>query len=103
MSRKSITYQTEGIFDKLTPIAQTWKKSVSINVAEELEKNSAELVYQIMIAYQQPKRCGYYDGVKKSIDYIEEQFNSPKYIVNTTFPIKVFFMFFQLCRCYNDV
>ena len=85
-----------NIIDKLTPITQTWKKSVLINIAEELEKNSAELVYPIMIAYQQPKRCDYYDGVKKCINYIEEQFNSGKYIINTTFPIKVFFMFFPV-------
>lgn len=84
------------IIDKLTPITQTWKKSVLINIAEELEKNNAEMVYPIMIAYQQPKRCDYYDGVKKCIDYIEEQFNSGKYIVNTSFPIKVFFMFFPV-------
>lgn len=84
------------IIDKLTPITQTWKKNVLINIADELEKNSAELVYPIMIAYQQPKRCNYYDGVKKCIDYIEEQFNSRKYTINTSFPIKVFFMFFPV-------
>ncbi len=84
------------IIDKLTPITQTWKKSVLINIADELEKNSAELVYPIMIAYQQPKRCNYYDGVKKCIDYIEEQFNSGEYTINTSFPIKVFFMFFPV-------
>lgn len=72
------------------------EKSISINIAEELEKNSAELVYPIMITYQQPKRCDYYDGVKKCINYIEEQFNSGKYTINTTFPIKVFFMFFPV-------
>lgn len=84
------------IIDKLTPITKTWKKSISINIAEELEKNSAELVYPIMITYQQPKHCDYYDGVKKCINYIEEQFNSGRYIINTTFPIKVFFMFFPV-------
>lgn len=84
------------IIDKLTPITQTWKKNVLINIAEELEKNSAELIYPIMITYQQPKSCNYYEGVKKCIDYIEEQFNSGKYIINTTFPIKVFFMFFPV-------
>lgn len=84
------------IIYKLTPITKTWKKSISINIAEELEKNSAELVYPIMITYQQPKRCDYYDGVKKCINYIEEQFNSGKYTINTTFPIKVFFMFFPV-------
>lgn len=87
------------IIDKLTPITQTWKRNVSINIKEELEKNNAELVYPIMLAYQQPKRCDYYDGVKQCIEYIEEQFNSGKYIVNTSFPIKVFFMFFPV----NDV
>lgn len=84
------------IIDKLTPITKTWKKSISINIAEELEKNSAELVYPIMITYQQPKHCDYYDGVKKCINYIEEQFNSGRYTINTTFPIKVFFMFFPV-------
>ena len=84
------------IIDKLTPITQTWKKNVLINIADELEKNSAELVCPIMIAYQQPKRCNYYDGVKKCVDYIEEQFNSGKYTINTSFPIKVFFMFFPV-------
>lgn len=84
------------IIDKLTPITKTWKKSISINIAEELEKNSAELVYPIMITYQQPKHCDYYDGVKKCVNYIEEQFNSGKYTINTTFPIKVFFMFFPV-------
>ena len=84
------------IVDKLAPITQTWKKSVLINIAEELEKNNAELVYPIMIAYQQPKRCDYYDGVRKCVEYIEEQFNSGQYTVNTSFPIKVFFMFFPV-------
>ena len=86
----------KDIIDKLTPITRTWKKNVLINIEEELEKNNAELIYPIMIAYQQPKRCDYYDGVKKCINYIEEQFNSGKYIVSTSFPIKVFFMFFPV-------
>ena len=81
------------IIDKLTPITQSWKKRVQINISEELTKYSAELVYPIMIAYQQPKRCSYFEGIKKCIDYIEEQFNSGKFSINTTFPIKVFFMF----------
>lgn len=82
-----------GIIDKLTPITQTWKKNVVIDISEELKKHSAELVYPIMIAYQQPKHCSYFEGIKNCIDYIEEQFNSGKYPINTTFPIKVFFMF----------
>jgi hypothetical protein len=49
-----------------------------------------------MIAYQQPKSCDYYDGVKKCVDYIEQQFNTGKCFVNTSFPIKVFFMFFPV-------
>ena len=84
------------VIDKLTPITQTWKKNVSINIVEELEKHHIELVYPIMIAYQQPKRCTYYEGIKKCIDYIQEQFNAGKYKVNTSFPIKVFFMFFPV-------
>lgn len=84
------------IIDKLTPITKTWKKSVRINISEELKKYSAELVYPIMITYQQPKRCDYFDGIRKCVDYIEEQFNSGKYIINTSFPIKVFFMFFPV-------
>ena len=85
-----------GIIDKLTPITQTWKKNISINIAEELEKNNADLVYPIMIAYQQPKRCDYYDGIKKCIDHIEERFNTGKFTINASFPIKVFFMFFPV-------
>lgn len=85
-----------NIIDKITPITQSWKKSVSINISEELEKNGVELVYPIMIAYQQPLRCDYYGGIKKCVEYIEEQFNSGKYIVNASFPIKVFFMFFPV-------
>lgn len=49
-----------------------------------------------MIAYQQPKRCDYYDGIKKCIDHIEERFNTGKFTVNASFPIKVFFMFFPV-------
>lgn len=84
------------IVDRLTPITQTWKKNVLINIAEELKKNNAELVYPIMIAYQQPKNSDYYEGVKKCVDYIEEQFNTGKYTVKTSFPIKIFFMFFPV-------
>ena len=85
-----------NIVDKLTPITQTWKKNVSINIAEELEKNNADLVYPIMIAYQQPKRCNYYEGIKKCINYIEEQFKTGNYVINTSYPIKVFFIFFPI-------
>ena len=77
-------------------IAHSNVKNVSINIAEELEKNNADLVYPIMIAYQQPKRCDYYDGIKKCIDHIEERFNTGKFTINASFPIKVFFMFFSV-------
>ena len=85
-----------NVIDKLTPITQTWKKNVLINITEELGKNNVELVYPIMIAYQQPKSCDYYAGVKKCVDYIEQQFKTGKYSVNTSFPIKIFFMFFPV-------
>lgn len=84
------------VVDKLTPITQTWRKNVSINVVDELKQNNIELVYPIMIAYQQPKRSDYYDGVKKCINYINEKFNTREFVVNETFPIKIFFMFFPV-------
>lgn len=84
------------IIDKLTPITKTWKKNISINVKEELRKNNIDLVYPIMIAYKQPKKANYYEGIKKCVDYIEEKFNTGKYIVNANLPINIFFMFFPV-------
>lgn len=84
------------IIDKLTPITQTWKKTISINIKEELSKNNIDLVYPIMIAYKQPQKSNYYEGIKKCVNYIEDQFNTGRYKINTDFPINIFFMFFPV-------
>lgn len=86
----------KDIINKLIPITQTWKKNIVISIAEELKKHRADLVYPIMIAYQQSLKDTYYEGIKKCVNYIEEQFNTGEFKVNGSFPIRIFFLFFPV-------
>lgn len=85
-----------NVIDKISPITESWKKTVEINIEAELSKNSISLIYPIMITFQQPKRKDYFEGIKSCVDYIEELFAIGEYIINPSIPIKIFFMFFPV-------
>lgn len=81
------------VIDLLKPITESWRRSVSIVIADELKKNNITLVYPVLIAYQKQKRKDYHDNIRECINHIEELYKTGEYNLSTNINVKIFFMF----------
>lgn len=75
---------------KIEKILDDWSKNPKIKIIEELREHSIELVYPVIILFQQSKK-GYDESIKLIPDYIEKNHKLEDY--NLTIPYSVFFVF----------
>jgi hypothetical protein len=75
---------------KIEKILIDWTENPKIKIIEELKQHSIELVYPVIILFQQNKK-GYDDSIKAIPKYIEKKHKLEKY--NLSIPYTVFFVF----------
>ncbi|KGL63654.1 Hachiman antiphage defense system protein HamA [Polaribacter sp. Hel1_85] len=75
---------------KIEKILIDWTENPNIKIIEEIKQHSIELVYPVIILFQQNKK-GYDESIKAIPKYIEEKHKLEKY--DLSIPYSVFFVF----------
>lgn len=78
---------------KIKTILNDWDKNPRIKIIEELQQHSINLIYPVIILFQQNK-TGYDDSIKKIPKYIEENYKLENY--DLSIPYSVFFIFIPI-------
>ncbi len=78
---------------KLEIILNDWDENPSIRIIEELKQHSINLIYPVIILFQQNK-TGYDDSIKKIPKYIEDNYKLENY--DLSIPYSVFFIFIPI-------
>lgn len=75
---------------KIEKILDDWTENPSIKIIEEIKQHSIELVYPVIILFQQNKK-GFDESIKAIPKYIEQKHKLSKY--DLSIPYSVFFVF----------
>jgi hypothetical protein len=78
---------------KIEAILKDWNENPSIRIIEELSQHSINLIYPVIILFQQNK-SGYDNSIKKIPEYIEENYDLEDY--DLSIPYSVFFIFIPI-------
>lgn len=78
---------------KIGAILSDWDENPKIKIIEELKQHSINLIYPVIILFQQNK-SGYDDSIKKIPKYIEDNYELEDY--NLSIPYSVFFIFIPI-------
>lgn len=74
----------------LDAILQNWDENPRIVIIDELKKYNIELVYPVVILYQQNDKKGYDDNIKAVPEHIKEKFIVPS--LSLTIPYSMYFI-----------
>lgn len=83
---------------QLERLLDAWEENPDINLAEEMQLRNIGLVYPIFIAYEKNKTDGYFDSIRKCIDFIQEECNRLNMVIPATFDYRLFFIFLPLSQ-----
>ncbi|MDC8002920.1 SAVED domain-containing protein [Aureisphaera galaxeae] len=78
---------------RIEAILNDWDANPNIRIIEELQQHSINLIYPIIILFQQSK-AGYDNSIKKIPEYIEENYSLEQY--DLSIPYSVFFIFIPI-------
>lgn len=78
---------------KIETILNDWDENPSIKIIEELKQHSINLIYPVIILFQQNK-TGYDNSIKKIPKYIQDNYQLENY--DLSIPYSVFFIFIPI-------
>lgn len=81
---------------KTNSIIDAWLNNPDINLVDEVNRNSIDLVYPIFIAYEKLKRSDYQQNIQTCVQHIANEFKRLNIKIPATFNYKIFFMFLPL-------
>ena len=74
----------------LESILKNWDENPKIVIIDELKKHNIELVYPVIIMYQQDHKKGYDDNIKDVPEYIKSNFTIPS--LTLSIPYSMYFV-----------